>query len=113
MFEDWWRQYPRKTAKHEARKAWDRLTDEERARALAVMPLQARAWVGKDTQFIPHGRTWLHQKRFLDDEFEAEPIKSDKWLEALSGHINGGGARVQGVSECVGRGGDRAYLADG
>lgn len=111
MFDDWWRQYPRKTAKHAARKEWDKLSEEEQARALAVMPLQVKAWRGKDTQYIPHGRTWLHQKRYLDDEFEAPQTESDKWLEALYGHGNGSAATVRRVSEMLGGAGDGASVA--
>ena len=85
MFETFWKQYPRKIAKRMAAKEWAKLTPAEQVKALAVMPLQARAWQGQDMQFIPHARTWLHQGRF-DDEFTVEPTPDDKWLEALYGH---------------------------
>jgi hypothetical protein len=94
MFETFWKQYPRKIAKRMAAKEWAKLTPAEQAKALAVMPLQVRAWKGQDKQFIPHARTWLHQGRF-DDEFEVEATATDKWLEALYGHESGRGLAVR------------------
>ena len=94
MFETFWKQYPRKIAKRMAAKEWAKLTPAEQAKALAVMPLQVRAWKGQDKQFIPHARTWLHQGRF-DDEFEVAATPTDKWLEALYGHGSGGGRPIR------------------
>jgi hypothetical protein len=71
-FERWWAVYPRKVAKDAARKEFLRLAP---ASALVdamigkVREQRASAqWLKDGGQFIPHGRTWLHQRRWEDEE---------------------------------------------
>jgi hypothetical protein len=68
-FDDFWRSYPHKQGKAEARKRWARMTPAERVEATDVLPLWCQFWqlAGTDQRFIPHGSTWLNQSRWEDD----------------------------------------------
>lgn len=74
-FERFWAVYPRKTAKDTARKEFIRLApDDAMTDAMVAKVRQARAsaqWLKDDGQFIPHARTWLHQKRWEDEHTPA------------------------------------------
>ena len=81
-FEDFWKQYPRKVNKHMAREVWKRLTPQERSEALKNVGRHVRYWELKGTEqdYIPHGRTWLSQRRWEDElEVEAVPKTSSAW----------------------------------
>jgi hypothetical protein len=68
-FAAFWNQYPRKTGKGAALKAWKKLRAGDRTTALAAIGEHAAAWAGwtpGDQQFIPHPATWLSQARYDD-----------------------------------------------
>jgi hypothetical protein len=69
MFEDFWKQYPRKTARRVALKSWERLSPTEQGLALKALPKHVEYWraVGTDLQFIPYPGTWLNQGRYEDE----------------------------------------------
>lgn len=74
-FDDFWKLYPRRTGKGEARKQWDRLTatgmsDDD---ILAGLRRRVEWWTKARTplQMIPYPATWLNQHRWLD---EIEPV---------------------------------------
>lgn len=72
-FEEFWRAYPRRTAKAAAKKSWERATQKIKADPDAIMAGVRRyveACVGKDQQYIAHPATWLNQQRWLDEEAE-------------------------------------------
>ena len=63
-----WEQYPRKTARATALKAWKRLNPDMATRGLIGNGL--KAWVGSDQWrrgVIPHASTWLNQRRWEDE----------------------------------------------
>jgi len=66
---EWWAQYPRKTGKAAAEKAWRRRTNTEQQAALAALPLHVAYWTaaGTATHFIPHPATWLNGRRWEDE----------------------------------------------
>jgi hypothetical protein len=67
-FLKFWRAFPRKDGKREALKAWQKLTRDEKAAAIAdVPPRCANNWAGRETEKIPHASTYLNQKRWEDD----------------------------------------------
>jgi len=87
MFEDFWKEYPRKVAKKSAEKAWNKLTDIEQTKALNAITQHVKYWKTKETEheFIPHPATWLNQARFEDELVieppKAKPAKVDKsWM---------------------------------
>ena len=68
-FERFWKLYPRKKVKHAAWLVWKKkikpLFEQE-----VIDALQAQIDAGMfsdDEDFIPHGRTWLHQQRWKDE----------------------------------------------
>ncbi len=67
-FEEFWRAFPRRDAKREALKAWKKLTNAEKALAVADVPERMQAnWAGRELQMIPHAATYLNQRRWGDD----------------------------------------------
>ncbi len=76
-FASFWSAYPRKQAKAEAQKAFDKLApdDELRARIVAALVVQARTeqWQRDGGKFIPHAASWLNGKRWLDEPAAMAP----------------------------------------
>ena len=72
-FETLWKQYPRKTAKGQARKAFDRVMKAADAPTIAVLTAAvekyAAPFVSGDVQMIycAHLATWLNGERWLDE----------------------------------------------
>lgn len=70
-FETFWKLYPRKTAKDNARKAFAKINPnaELMAEIMASLAKHAtcQAWLKDDGQFIPHAATWLNGKRWNDE----------------------------------------------
>lgn len=64
-FDEFWKRYPRKTAKEGARKAWVAAT--KRASVDEIMTGLSRYTFSTDAQFIPHPATWLNQHRWADE----------------------------------------------
>lgn len=69
-FSEFWSAYPRKTARPEAEKAWNKLSPDEglRGQIMSAVAVQSKSdqWRKDDGKFIPHPSTWLNQKRWLD-----------------------------------------------
>lgn len=68
-FSDFYKLYPNKKGKENARVMWSRLTEKERELAHAWLIRYIAYWKQKEIekQFLPHPATWLHQKRWEDD----------------------------------------------
>ena len=63
-FETFYSSYPKKVAKPNARKAWDK----NKCNLEQVLPaLEKHKKTWNDPQFIPHPATWLNQRRWEDD----------------------------------------------
>ncbi len=73
-FDDFWKLYPRKVAKAEALKAWGKVSEEDRVKAVEALPNHCRLWDDKDKQYIPHAATWLRGLRW-EDEIETQKPK--------------------------------------
>jgi hypothetical protein len=90
-FEQFWKEYPRRVAKAEARKAWKQT---ERVRPNLAMVLKAvkaasqtEQWMRGNGQFIPHASTWLRGERW-EDEFEVVlpgVVNEKPWHESATG----------------------------
>lgn len=65
-FEVFWKAYPKKIAKGNAEKAWEKVKPDEKlvADIIAAIAKQKINWT--DPKFIPHPATWLNAKRWLD-----------------------------------------------
>lgn len=73
MFNDFWAIYPKKVAKKDAEKAWNRLNAAQKITALEALPAHTRRWT--DPQFMPHAATWLNGERF-DDVLPPMPVRA-------------------------------------
>jgi hypothetical protein len=86
LFEDFYRNYPRKTAKGAARKAWDRLSPEDQEKAVEGALAYSND-PNRDESFTAYPATWLNAERWLDEalpprKFTAEEIKAKEILAA-------------------------------
>lgn len=73
-FDDFWTAYPKKVAKHDAMKAFARLSLADRIAACAALPLHCAEWRGRgDRKFTPHAATWLRGRRW-EDQFPTRNI---------------------------------------
>jgi hypothetical protein len=72
LFDLFWAAYPKKKAKDQARKEWDKRRPDHALldTMLAAIRVQARSadWIREGGRFIPHPSTWLHQARWTDVE---------------------------------------------
>lgn len=67
-FDDLWTLYPRRVAKRDAERAWNRLTADEKVAALSALVKWRRVWLARgEIQYVPHAATWLNGARW-DDE---------------------------------------------
>lgn len=74
-FSDFWSVYPKKVGKAPAQKAWKKLKDAEKQKAIDdVMKRKVMdaSWLKKNGQYIPNPSTYINQKRF-DDEWNQQP----------------------------------------
>lgn len=76
-FERFWAVYPRRVGKGAAQSVWMRLkpSDELTDAILGAVEAQAQTpqWTKDGGQFVPHPKTWLSQKRWLDEVEKARP----------------------------------------
>ena|SRR5690242_19896630 len=67
-FESLWLLYPKKVAKFDARKAWDRLSADDRLAAIIGLVAWRQVWLKTcELQFTPHCATWLNGHRWEDE----------------------------------------------
>jgi len=70
-FDEWYQQYPRKTNRGQAEKAWEKLQPDDHLIDTMVRAVQLQCgqpdWVKDGGAFVPHPGTWLNNKRWLDE----------------------------------------------
>ena len=96
-FERFWSAYPKKTAKQNALKAWQKLRPDEELTEKILSALERHKksdqWLKDNGQFIPYPATWLNGKRWEDDivEVNNNAINSghsrseEDWLKGFTG----------------------------
>lgn len=68
VFEAWWKLYPKKVGKADARKVWDRKIRKSTPEAItAGLRRWLPIWRDTDPQFIPYPSTWLQRGSWEDD----------------------------------------------
>lgn len=72
-FDDFWTLYPKRVAKRDAEKAWNRLSEDERMQAVVAVSKWRRIWMARDLQYAPHASTWLNGARW-EDELPADAV---------------------------------------
>ena len=90
-FDQFWKEYPRKIAKAEARKAWKQTEKVRPSLEVVIRAIKAASqteqWMRGNGQFIPHASTWLRGERW-DDELEVVlqgVINEKPWHESATG----------------------------
>ena len=81
-FDEFWKAYPRHTAKEKAVKAWGKVDSSLLPEILEAIEKQKQSsqWQRDKGQYIPHPATWINQKRWEDEETE-EPIAPKKQIK--------------------------------
>lgn len=81
QFDSFWRLYPKKKAKEDARKAWNKLKpDGELYTAIMrSLSLQKKSpeWIKDNGQYAPYPATWLRGRRWEDEEPAAAAPKPE------------------------------------
>jgi hypothetical protein len=82
-FAEFWFAYPRKVAKQDAVRAWNKLGPDPDLRAAISNALEAQKhsddWKRDGGQFIPYAATWLNGRRWEDEtESPSAPMQSEE-----------------------------------
>lgn len=71
LFDRFWSEYPRKEAKQAAKTEFEKLKPTEELLLTMIQSIekqkQSTQWQESGGQYIPHPRTWLHNKRWEDE----------------------------------------------
>ena len=103
-FEQFWKIYPRKVAKGEARKAWLTTSSIRPSIADLIKAVYAarasKQWLKDDGEYVPHPATWLRQER-LEDQHEVDLSQ----LHSSTGKVcaycgNEAVGKVNGIHHC-------------
>ncbi len=85
-FDRFWQAYPRRTAKKDARKAWQKLAPEaalvEQILKALVWQVRQADWLKDGGTYIPFPATWLRAERW-DDEPVSVPQYNERSLRSL------------------------------
>lgn len=78
-FEVFWKLYPNKKSKKDARKAWEKLKPSAELRHTLMTALGnhriSRDWTKDDGQYVPMASTWLNGERWTDELVPASAAK--------------------------------------
>jgi hypothetical protein len=76
LFTDFWALYPKRIARKDAERAWDKIDASEHAALLLALVAWRRVWRQRDDdQYIPYPASWLRGERWTD-ELPAEYTRS-------------------------------------
>ena len=90
LFDDFWKAYPKKMAKGQAKKAWAKAIKSEEAQTIIdATAVYAKSQEGKDKQFIPYPASWLNAERWKDEPEEQKGEIVNMAAVFLKGEING------------------------
>ena len=92
-FDTFWKAFPRRVAKGDARKAWsqtERIRPDMATLLAAIQAqMQSDQWRKNEGQFIPYPATWLRQERW-DDELKVTlpgVVNEKPWHETWAGIV--------------------------
>lgn len=71
-FDEWWKAYPRKEGKGQARNAY-RTARRKTSSAVLLIAVQSRRFPA-NPKYIPHPTTWLNGERWLDEQDNTDPV---------------------------------------
>ena len=83
-FEEFWETYPRKKAKGDVFKVWNRLKPNDELFNLIIDAVKKQKlsedWTKDNGKFIPYPATWLRGQRWLDECKEKSQEKGGNWI---------------------------------
>lgn len=92
-FEQFWRSYPRRTHKADARKAWGKLKpDADMVQQILIAIAWQREtpqWTKDDGQFIPYPASWIRGECWLDEPVDTKRTPTEHWRDECSRLHNG------------------------
>lgn len=101
-FDSFWNLYPKKKAKADARKAWDKLKPDGELYTAIMRSLSRQKespdWTKEGGQYAPYPATWLRGRRWEDEETPVAPPKKDKLLTLEDIYGRRGAERFRGGS---------------
>jgi predicted Fe-S protein YdhL (DUF1289 family) len=77
FFEKFWSSYPRKDSKKKARQAWNKLTKNDKQKAIDDIK---QRFVGVQRQFIPMAPTYLNGERWNDELPKTQQVQITDWI---------------------------------
>jgi len=84
LFNEFWKLYPRKESKQQAKKAWMKLNSDQDLFNLIANALEYRSqtkeWLAEGGRYIPHPATWLNGRRW-EDELDPQKLCQSAILE--------------------------------
>ena len=87
-FEVFWKMYPNKKSKKDARKAWEKLKPGAELRLTLMTALGnhrlSRDWSKDDGQYVPMASTWLNGERWTDELVPASAAKANAFNNLLT-----------------------------
>ena len=90
LFNEFWKLYPRKESKQQAKKAWMKLKPDQALFDMIANALEYRRhtkeWLAEGGRYIPHPATWLNGRRW-EDELNSQSIRESAVLEERYGNI--------------------------
>lgn len=91
-FDDFWKVYPRKTSKGQAKRAWTAAAKKaDPPQILEALQSQIDTWrrEARQPEYIPHPATWLNGERWLDEPPDKPKTASEILDEMMRGpHAN-------------------------
>lgn len=91
-FDRWWRGYPNKNHKIAALKAWRKINPSPAT--IEKMMADLPRWKAIDPQYVPHGSSYIHGKRWLDEISGASEVgRVDDGRVNRAGASNGAAVR--------------------
>ena len=79
-FDEFWKAYPRKVAKPNALKSWNKIKPSQDLLSKIIQAIKDQKLSETDPKFIPHPATWLNAARWEDELETTKPAIEDwKW----------------------------------
>lgn len=85
-FEKFWKKYPRKIAKPNAKKAWLRIKPDDALTQKMIDAIDKQGLYGREIQFVPHPATWLNGERW-EDEVQRQKSSESAMPEWAKGRV--------------------------
>lgn len=101
MFDQFWKTYPRRTAKGSALKAWEKAVKIAKPEDIIAGAEKYAKDPSRDPKFTAHPATWLNAQRWLDEPVREEKRQSTPVAESYNPEIHGPNVNAVPMPESV------------